>query len=174
MHLRRFVALGLAISLSVIACGDAPVESDADPDEVRTALANGLLAEANADPNAIQLTRDDADCIATGIVAKLGAPRLAAVGYDSATSEVPESLNAVLDEGERLTVARQLGECIDLVAEIDTALLQAGAPESRARCVAERNVESGLLTESLAAAEFDADLNTRIDGFIAQSMMECG
>lgn len=174
MRLRPLTALGIALCLVVAACGDdAPLESDASPDEVQAALTNGLLAEANADPNAIQLSRADAECIATGIIDQLGAERLAAVGYSTTAGDLPESLNAVLDEDERLVAARQLGDCIDLVVVIEMALVESGAPESRARCVAEQYVESGLLIESLAAAEYDAGLNARIDAFLAQSMLEC-
>lgn len=104
-------------------------------------VADQLLTEAAADPNELQLTPQQARCIADGLVADLGPDRLAALGFDPDTGSLPrQELASLLTADEREMVASHLETCVDLVSAVTAMLTAAGLDNAQAACIADMYV----------------------------------
>jgi hypothetical protein len=180
------LGFGILLAVTVLAagCGGGTAQQTTEPTDTTSTMtsagslaalvAEGLLAASASDPNALQLTRQQAQCVAEGTVGDLGGDRLLSLGYDPAKGAMPDQdLMSLLTAGERETVASHIEDCVDLVPAVSQALAASGLPEDQAACVAGLYVDSGLLHESLAAAGYDSDLNQRIDTFMAGALESC-
>lgn len=120
----------------------------------------------------LQVTSQEAECMARGIVDALGLHRLTELGLDAEAATAPDVHEPPLTATEGDRVFAELDECLDFRARsIDT--FAEGMPEDQARCVADRYLDSGLLQESILRPERDPAFNEQVDALVADATSTC-
>jgi hypothetical protein len=127
-----------------------------------------------SDPNAVDFTPAEADCMTGATVDRLGVARLEETGLDAADDEPPKLTEPPLTAEEADALYAIYGQCTDLTAKVAGFLAAEGAlsPET-ADCVAKRYEASGLLRRSLFGAESDEALNRQIDDELTSATRAC-
>lgn len=177
----RAMAVTVLVMFAVAACGsDTPgtagparQQESGDP-AARDVIAASLRAPGDDDPNALQLSAEEADCAADAIAAEIGIDRLEEIGLDVEQQAAPRFSQPPLTTEEGDVVYGAYEECIDLVGQV-TALVAADGSfdDEGAQCVAEEYLASGLLRESLLAPGFNQDLNERVDAALVEAFRTC-
>ncbi|MDP1820773.1 MAG: hypothetical protein Q8K58_12910 [Acidimicrobiales bacterium] len=163
---------GAALAAGLLVAGGCSTSADTATDEQR--LVEAVLVGGSADENSIRFAEPDARCAAGRIVDEIPTERLRELGLDVGEGTGPELSQPPLTETEGDIVFAALDGCTDLVEQVGQALSRdAQLPTDRAECVAGRYRDSGVLRDSLLAAEFDPGLNERIDATILEAIAAC-
>lgn len=165
---RRYLPLVIALALVAPACGDDT--PSADPAMV--ANLSRRIAENQAGSDAFDMTDDETECFAIGIIDLFGGERITAA-LDLEFSE----FMATADAGERREVVDIMLGCVDLGDDLARELGGEGElSEEAARCLADTMLESDAFRDATAESfvnEGDPFQDPDLVAELLPAMLEC-
>jgi hypothetical protein len=147
--------------------GDDPGGSE-DLDEDERAAAARVSSSLENDPDAPDITPDQADCVGARVVEELGVERVEEIDWEGDEVDLPE------EDGRG--VARAIVECVDVRPLLVEGMVSEGAVTGeQAECLS-RDLTDDELVEVLTAAFVDGD-GTEVDAALyeplADAMLNC-
>ncbi len=166
--MRRLIPLAIVVAVIAAACGDdAPA---ADPAMV--ANLSQRIAENQAGSGTFDMTDDEVECFAIGIIELFGGERITA-GMDLDFSDFMATATA----GERREVVDIMLGCVDLGDDLARELGGEGElSEDAARCLADTMLESDAFRDATAesfVSEGDPFQDPELVAELLPLMLEC-
>lgn len=185
----RSVVVALVLVLAV--CGSAACQDSADDDDGargnddlptvdQTTARVATWFTAQSDPNGLTFTSDEADCAAEAVVDGLGVARIEELRDRAAnTAGSPDEGFDLLQEPPLATdeadvVYAAMTGCIDFKAQVAEVLAAGGQPDAKARCMAERYLETDVPRDAIMSARTSPDLMAEITTTLAEIDTACG
>jgi hypothetical protein len=171
-HVMRITVLLALSALLVSGCGDS--DGAQTNEDAVSVITDALLEEGEDDPNALQLTDAEAECVAGEVIDRIDRERLEELGLDAEAGAGPDLYEPPLEPAEGDEVFEAIETCIDLTAKLKAAFAADGSlTDEQAACIAGAYVGSGVLRDALLSAETDDALEDRIDGVLADADATC-